>query len=154
MYICGKASMATDVRATIEAAVSSMNQMSGTEAKDWVDTLKRRGKHMFGGRPVYQKKFPLCCSDEMTIMEFRSGRSIVLPLLLSFCQYEVHHHQVYAFSKLRRFEYMFSHSTSHNTSHNIFGVRHYAQKRVFRRLPSSGRSSYSPRFIDSRHLWT
>jgi NADPH-ferrihemoprotein reductase len=42
-YIYSKASMATEVGAIIEAITSSIQQISGTEIKDWVDGLKRRG---------------------------------------------------------------------------------------------------------------
>lgn len=35
--------MAMEMGAIIEALTSSMKQISGTEVRDWVDGLKRRG---------------------------------------------------------------------------------------------------------------
>jgi NADPH-ferrihemoprotein reductase len=44
MYICGKASMAREVDAKLEDAVSKAKQLNATEVKAWAEALKRRGK--------------------------------------------------------------------------------------------------------------
>jgi NADPH-ferrihemoprotein reductase len=44
MYICGKASMAREVDATLEDAASKAKQLNAAEVKAWAEALKRRGK--------------------------------------------------------------------------------------------------------------